>query len=190
MPNMPTKSLVSVAVTAVFVLFFCSAALAQANIAAANKTGNIRNDSITVYVFLSEDCPICQNQTIGFRELYERFHTLGITFVGLFPNPASSEASVAAFKKKYKLAFELRRDEAQANARRLSAVVTPQVFVVRNANGKILYSGMTDNSYLRIGKRRGVTTEFYLRDALANITTAKPVERVETKPVGCFIVAN
>lgn len=146
-------------------------------------------DSISVYVFLSETCPICQNQTLTLRQLYDEYAGKGISFVGLFPNQdLSSRESIQKFGRKYKIDFELRKDEQQKLTTQLAATVTPEVFVVNNATQKVLYRGKVDNSFEGIGKKRQVITKHYLHDALKNILEQKEVVLKETPAVGCFIV--
>ncbi|HLP19059.1 MAG TPA: redoxin family protein [Chitinophagales bacterium] len=146
-------------------------------------------DSISVYVFLSETCPICQNQTLTLRQLYDEYAGKGISFVGLFPNQdLSTREGIQKFGRKYKIDFELRKDEQQKLTTQLAATVTPEVFVVNNATQKVLYKGKVDNSFEGIGKKRQVITKHYLQDALQSILEQKEVALKETPAVGCFIV--
>jgi len=147
------------------------------------------NDSLTVYIFFSEICPICQNQTYSIRELYKEFHGKSVGFVGVFPNyKHSTEKSIEKFGKKYKLNFPLMKDENHELTNKFDAKVTPQVFVCQSENEKLQYSGKIDNSFESIGRRRNVITEFYLRDALLELIQGKTVTLSVTQPVGCFIV--
>ncbi|MES2619515.1 MAG: redoxin domain-containing protein [Bacteroidota bacterium] len=146
------------------------------------------SDSITVYIFLLETCPISQSITIEMKKTYAKYESKGITFVGLFPNKdLSNGASIKKFGKKYNLPFELRMDENQRLVQQFSATTTPEVIVVRNTDSKILYRGRIDNSFEGIGRRRQVVTEHYLNSALENILLNQPINPTETKPVGCFI---
>lgn len=150
---------------------------------------NAQNDSLTVYVFLAETCPICQQQTYTLRELLEEYQNKKIGFVGIFPNiEMSNEETRAKFAKKYRLKFPLQLDENQVLTTVLSATTTPQVVVVQHQLNKILYTGKIDNSFERIGKKRQVVTEFYLKNALDEILSGKNVSLPETTPVGCFII--
>jgi peroxiredoxin len=148
-------------------------------------------DSISVYVFLSETCPICQNQTLTLRQLYEQFSAKGVLFTGLFPNTEySNNESIQKFRKKYKIDFELKKDEGQKLVKKFSATITPQVFVVRNSTQEILYRGKIDNGFESIGKKRQVITQQYLKDALESVVNRNEIKVKETQPVGCFIVTN
>lgn len=155
----------------------------------AVQTGQAqKQDSIRVYVFLSETCPICQSSTIELRSLYTDYHDKGIAFSGLFPSQAmSTEQTRQKFEKKYHIPFALTADKDQKMATHLAATITPEVFVIRERDNTILYRGKVDNSYESMGKRRQVVTDHYLKNALENILRGKPADPVRTAPVGCFI---
>lgn len=143
----------------------------------------------TVYVFLSETCPVCQSATLGLRGLYKEYRERGVDFVGVFPNVGVSDAaSIERFAKKYQLEFPLRADENQRLTQRFAATVTPQVFVVAPDGERVVYRGKIDNGFERVGKRRQVVTEYYLKNALDELLANRPVTVTETEPVGCFII--
>jgi len=149
------------------------------------------SDSISVYIFLSESCPICQNQTLVLRQLYSEYSAKGISFTGLFPNQEySTKESIEKFKAKYQLVFELKRDEGQRMVKKFAATTNPQIFVINKATQQVLYKGKINNGFENIGKKRAVITEHYLRDALESILHQKPIAIKETQPVGCYIIKN
>lgn len=153
--------------------------------------GSTGQDSITVYLFLLESCPISKSITLELKELYKEFHNKGITFVGLFPNTGwSKDSSIQEFGKTYQLPLELKLDENQAFTKQFSATVTPEVVVVRNHDQRVLYRGKVDNSFESVGKRRQSVTHRYLYNALQSILQHRPVAPSETKPVGCFILSR
>lgn len=157
----------------------------------ASFTSVKSGDSISVFIFLSETCPICQNQTLTLRQLYNDFSDKGISFTGVFPNlEFSSKQSIDMFGKKYKIDFALTRDEEQKLTKRYSTTTTPEVIVLNNQSNQVLYRGKVDNSFEAIGKKRQVITEHYLRWALESVLSGQPVQTTETKPVGCFIVKD
>jgi peroxiredoxin len=147
-----------------------------------------RYDSIGVYVFLSETCPICQSITLELKDLYATYHDKGVEFEGLFPNnKVSTEATRRAFEAKYHIPFLLYPDMEQRMAKKYAATTTPQVFVVRMQDNTVLYSGKVDNSFESLGRRRTVVTRHYLRDALDHILSNKSADPLHTMPVGCYI---
>lgn len=150
-----------------------------------------KNEALTIYVFLSETCPICQSITPELKSLYAIYHEKGVAFVGLFPNQVqSTDETRQQFEKKYNIPFSLSADKGQKMAAKFGATATPQVFLVRNSDHAVLYKGRVDNSFESIGHRRAVVTKQYLRTALNNILQNKPADPAETTPVGCFISKN
>lgn len=149
---------------------------------------NAQTDSLVAYVFLSESCPICQNQTISLKKLHEEYKTRGVSIIGVFPKEQLSDAeTINKFAKKYKIPFELIKDENQTLTKKLKATITPEVFLIRKKTQQVLYSGKVDNGFERVGKRRQVITEAYLRDALESVFNNEKIKVASTQPVGCFI---
>lgn len=145
-------------------------------------------DSITVYIFLSETCPICQNATQELNSIYDEYSDKGIAFQGVFPNiNMSTEETIDSFNAKYAIAYPTQLDDERAPTELLGAKITPEVFVVRNSTREILYAGRINNRYERVGKRRQVVTSHDLRNALDQVLASTPPDPAYVKSVGCFI---
>jgi len=164
------------------ILFMCFAFSAKAGCGP-------RPDSVSVYVFLSEECIISQYFTKQLNELHEEFAGDNLNFVGLFPNPSSQPKKMDAFRQKYGLDFPLKVDVLQRKMDAFEVKVTPEVVVYNHSEKEVLYQGRIDNTFFRVGKRRRVTTTSELRDALQNFTEGKEVEVNQTVAVGCVITA-
>lgn len=149
-------------------------------------TQNGSNKKATVYIFLSETCPICQSYTVSLRELNKKYYSKGVEFVGIFPNYDADMDSINLFKKKYRVPFELRIDKKGELAKHFSASITPEVFV-ENIKGQLLYSGRIDDSFYEVGKRRQVISSFDLDKALSSIVKGEKIETPKTQAVGCII---
>jgi hypothetical protein len=145
-------------------------------------------DSITVYIFLLEDCVISQNYTLPLKKLYEQYAPKGIAFLGVFPNRISNERTIAAFKNTYQLPFEMKYDYFQTLTKSLNATVTPEVVVFNHNSKTVLYSGRIDNTYVRVGQRRQVITTSELEDALEATLLHQPITVAQTQPIGCYIL--
>ncbi|TGE23257.1 redoxin domain-containing protein [Hymenobacter metallicola] len=141
----------------------------------------------TVYVFLSDTCPICQSATLTLRQLHSAYASQGVQFVGVFPDQQLRPADLILFGKQYRLPFPLRLDEGQVLTRRFQARITPEVVVAAADGRTVLYQGRIDDSYARLGQRRTVITHHELQDALAAIVAGQPVAQARTEAVGCFI---
>lgn len=149
------------------------------------------SDSLAVYVFLSESCPICQNMSPELKRLAGMYEGKPVSFTGLFPNvELSDDSSIAAFRRKYRIPFDLRKDPGGAMTRQLGATITPEVFLVRVGTGEVLYQGRIDNSYEAVNRRRSVVTAHYLEKAIASSLQRKPADPVRTKAVGCLILTT
>ncbi|MDU0370391.1 redoxin domain-containing protein [Hymenobacter endophyticus] len=140
----------------------------------------------TVYLFLSDTCPICQTSTLALRQLHATYAPQGVAFVGVFPEPQTRPADIILFQQQYQVPFPLRQDEEQRLTRQLQARITPEAVVVA-PDGRILYQGRIDDSYLALGKRRTVVLHHELQDALAAVVSGQPVAVPRTEAVGCFI---
>jgi len=144
-------------------------------------------DTLRVYFFLAESCPICKSITQEIRFLEMRYAGEAVRFEGIFPNPPwSTPESRRAFAKKYKLNMPLYADSGQAMARRYDVKITPEVLVLNHQN-QMVYRGLIDNSFASVGKRRAVVTEHYLRDAIDAWISQKTIPLDQTQPVGCLI---
>ncbi len=140
----------------------------------------------TVYVFLSETCPICQSYTLTLKDLYKKYNAKGVTFVGVFPNYYADQDSISYFKKHYSIPFELMIDKNSELTKRFSASITPEVFVV-DVQGQVLYSGRIDDCFYALGKRRKVISSKDLEYALEAITKNEKIKASKTEAVGCII---
>ena len=144
-------------------------------------------DSITVYYFLGEDCKICQYYTPTMIDLYERYRSENLSFVGLFPNHFSSQDSIDVFKKKYDIPFALKKEFFLTKTTLFDVKITPEVVVYNESRKEILYKGRIDNSYYKLGRRRQVITSRELDDVLAMVVDGEQVDVPYAKPIGCFI---
>lgn len=166
-------------ITVAFVTF-CFHSFAQKNTAAK---------SVTVYVFLSETCPICQNYTLTLKQLYTEYKDKHISIIGVFPNYYSTPESIEEFKKVYSIPFPLLLDKNAEFTKHFKASITPEVFI-ESADKKILYAGRIDDSFYAIGKRRNVITSTELADALEAIVAGKALKKAKTQAVGCVITSS
>ena len=141
----------------------------------------------TVYVFLAETCPISQQATLPLRELYGRYASRGVQFVGVFPGSTATAASVAEFGGTYALPFDLRLDPGLQLTRRLKATVTPEAVVLAADGRTVRYQGRLDDQYAGLGERRTVSQHHELAEALADLAAGRPVAVPRAPAVGCFI---
>lgn len=106
---------------------------------------------------------------------------------GLFPNFYVNDSVVQVYKREYDLHFPLALDVGGQLSSKLKAKVTPEVFLMDD-KGRVLYEGAIDNWFYQPGRRRTVTTQHYLIDAIENSIAGKSVKVKRTEAIGCPIV--
>lgn len=168
----------------VFLLFF----LLQVTSSKAQDIDHIQTntDSISLYLFLLDDCPICLNYTVLLNDLYSEYGPR-IGFQGYFPNFSSKQKKIDEFKETYQIEFPLQTDYYKEQANKWKAQVTPEAILYNHTTSKIIYQGRIDNKFVRLGKRRNVVTEHDLVNAIEQTLESKDVLTPFTEPIGCFI---
>ncbi len=147
------------------------------------------SDSLTVYLLLLEDCRITQDYTLELARLHARFGGPGIGFAGYFPNPISSDSTVAAFQSKYTLPFDCAAGGIDL-AQRMGVTVTPEVVLYDETHGHIIYQGRIDDRFVRVGRRRSVVSQHDLADAIAATLAGRRVAVARTQPIGCLLMTH
>jgi thiol-disulfide isomerase/thioredoxin len=150
---------------------------------------NAPEKRLKAYVFLSDECPMCQGYAPVLNQLNADFGEKGVEIIGVFPNYYATDSSILAFKKEYNIQFKTIKDTTFTLTNRFKASITPQVFL-ENGEGEILYAGQIDDAYFRAGKRRGTTSEHYLKAAIEAVLNNKKPTVSETKSIGCVIVKD
>lgn len=143
------------------------------------------DDSLTIYFFVSEKCPICQYYTKKINQITKDYPNH--QFVLIFPNKLSSAETMGEFKKKYKISAQMQLDHDHKLVQKFGATVTPEVVVYNSGENKVLYQGRIDDNYYRVGKRKTKVQSNDLVDALKSISNKTEIAEPKTTPVGCFI---
>jgi peroxiredoxin len=142
-------------------------------------------DSLRLYFFLAEDCPICRYYAGEMQQFYADYQEKGVAFRGVFPVETSSKASIDAFQAAFEIPFPLVKDVNQYLTQKYDARVTPEAILA--LGDSILYRGRIDNRFDRPGRQRRHVTQRELRDALEAVVGGEAVAVRETQAVGCFI---
>ncbi|MFZ1750929.1 MAG: hypothetical protein WAU01_12085 [Saprospiraceae bacterium] len=151
--------------------------------------GSSCRDSITVYIFLLDECRICQEIAPELNAIYTEYKD-NFAFQGLFPNFISKKPGIEIFKQKYHIDFPLKTDYFKSMAKKLHATVLPEVIIYNESKDKVLYQGAINDLFISPGKRRHSVSHHYLRDALQALATGKGEFIASSSPVGCFINFN
>jgi thiol-disulfide isomerase/thioredoxin len=139
---------------------------------------------LTVVVFLSPECPLCQGYSPVLNALQEKYAGV-ITLVGVFPGKAYGDSTYEAFRNKYHIAFRLMKDKDMALVKRLGATTTPEAFLLKGS--QTLYQGAIDDKVVSLGQNRLQVSKRFLEDAIAAAEAGRPALVKKTEPVGCLI---
>ncbi len=139
---------------------------------------------LLVIVFLSPECPLCKNYSSKLVKLKSKYLKTA-DFVGVIPGSFEAE-DVANFQKDYMPSWKIFRDTALLLTHYLQGKVTPEVLVIDNKNGRLLYKGAIDDWLVSLGKTRNHISNYYLDVALNNFINHKSSVPF-TKPIGCII---
>lgn len=146
----------------------------------------VQGHKASVFYFLMPGCPMCEGYRRTIDELNEKFSTKGFFFCAIFSSGYYSDSEITAYGLGFKKAIPFYRDIDFKLTHALGATVTPEVFVLDSA-ATVLYKGSIDNWAYGAGKIRMEATEFFLNDALENISNNKPAAVRFTDAYGCII---
>lgn len=152
----------------------------------SNSTQEFSSPDYTVYIFLSEDCPICRYYVHDINELYSEFESDEIKIVGIFPNFSSKPEKIKSFVEDYQLSISTKTDYFKTISTSLGATKTPEVFITDAAN-HVIYKGRIDNAFAALGKRRRVVTDHNLKDILTKLQSGAEIKYSEVESIGCYI---
>ena len=140
---------------------------------------------VLVIVFLSPECPLSKNYSSKLSDIKKKYNSR-VSFVGIIPGKFEVE-EVSKFQKNYLPDWILYRDNSLRLTHYLEGKVTPEVVVINNQNGFLVYKGAIDDWVVSLGKTRQHYSNFYLDNALSDFLNNKKILIAYHKPVGCFI---
>jgi len=146
----------------------------------------LKKNRVNVFYFISPECPLCVNYAKDIREIGNEHGSDSVAFIGVVSGEDYTNQDVVEYLEEYELTLPVIMDPKFRLVQYFDATITPEVFVV-NANSEVLYTGKIDNWAVSLGQHRQVVTEFYLKDALSDLSAGKPIRISRTEPVGCFI---
>ena len=140
---------------------------------------------LSLFIFLSPECPLCQNYTKTVNELQQKFKQQ-VNVYGIVPGNAYSIKEVVAFEKTYLTSFKILIDKQQQLTRYLKAAVTPQAILL-DSKGNLMYTGAVDDWVQAPGKKKIQATKHYVEDAIEQTLKQAPVKIQKMKAFGCKI---
>ncbi|MBX3115193.1 MAG: redoxin domain-containing protein [Fimbriimonadaceae bacterium] len=140
----------------------------------------------TVVVFMSHDCPIANDSQPALKNIYEKYKSKNVGFVGVYIDPKVSLETVKKHKADFGFSYSQAIDSKHTVVKLLGAKVTPEAFVL-NSRGEVQYRGRINNAYSDLGVRRTKITENNLDDAVSAVLAGKKPNPSRTKSHGCLI---
>ncbi len=142
--------------------------------------------ALDVYVFIGEECPVCNFMGKPLRLIYEKYKEQA-DFHLVFPLKNSNYKTSQLFKEQYGLlAFETILDKDQKITKHLGASVTPEA-IITNKAGEVTYRGRINSAYYAPGKMKHSSIKDDLDLALASLLKGQQVATPWPLPVGCYI---
>lgn len=149
----------------------------------------INGQELTVIVFNSTECPICQRYCLGISGLVNRLDSLGINTYFVYHSYLAKRNKVRHFHRQSRIGVpeqNILLDPQMVLVKKMSATVTPQFFLV-DSLGRVRYTGKLDNRFESIGVERKIISEHYLLNAVNQYRLGQSITVPETEPVGCLI---
>ena len=153
----------------------------------------IASPRATVWLFISTDCPICNNYQPELERLRARYTPLGVDFIGVYAEVPVSAGEVAEHTRQFAIAYSTVVDDDHAIRKRFGVRFVPEVVVTAGGRDAtidplaFLYRGRIDDQYPERGSRRPSATTHDLNDALRDITQGRAPTARMTTPVGCVL---
>lgn len=165
-----------------------SAAVKMQNVDGRMVTlGEIAGEKGTLVIFTCNHCPYAKAWEARYTEIGNEFMEKGIGVVAVNPNDPSVKEEdgfeeMQARAKKLGMRYPYVVDATSDVARAYGATKTPEVFLF-DGKKQLVYRGAVDDD----AKDPDGVESPYLRDALTALLEGRPIERPETKAVGCSI---
>ena len=141
---------------------------------------DLKGKNGAIIVFLSVQCPVVRAYDERINKLAEDYKAKGVNFIGINSNSTESLDAVKAHAaEKYK--FPVLIDKGNVIADKFGATATPEMYFFDGKN-KLIYHGAIDDD--RSGQNVSAT---FLRIALDENLSGKPVTKAKTKAFGCSI---
>jgi len=152
-------------------------------IAPSVQMGNNRG---LVMLYLSPECPLCQNYTVAINDIITKYRDSGFAFMGVVSGDFYPRDEILKYQVRYDLDLRIIQDPEFKLAKYYDAKITPEAHLI-DRDGNVIYRGAIDNWAISLGQKRRKPTAHYLASALNAFSENREIDPKETKPVGCFI---
>ena len=140
----------------------------------------LKGENGSIVVFVSAQCPVVKQYNERISQFAADFEAKGINVIGINSNSSESlEWMRSHAAEKYQ--FPVLIDKGNVLADKLGANVTPEIFYLNEKN-VLVYHGAIDNS-----TSGDEITQNYLRDAVDENLSGRPIAKNRAKAIGCSI---
>ena len=144
----------------------------------AVKTITLAPEKTYAIVFLSTVCPCSLSHLTELKNLAKDYPD--VEMIGVHSNTDETAKDAETYFKVHGVTFPVIQDSANALANRFGAFKTPHAFVI--TKGAVVYRGGVSNQQTFSPDARK-----YLREALEDLKSNRPVKTSSTRTLGCAI---
>lgn len=167
-------------------ILLIAAIVACANAIAAQPDPFASPAAVHVFLFVRTDCPLTNRYAPEIHRIASEFSSRGVDFWIVYPDPAETDAGIAAHMEEYKLPGTPLHDARHELVKRAHASIAPEAAVFDHA-GRLEYVGRIDDRFIDFGKARPAPQTHDLEDAITAVLAGKPVAGPRTKAIGCSL---
>ncbi|MBI1909821.1 MAG: thioredoxin family protein [Deltaproteobacteria bacterium] len=148
---------------------------------------SFKDKKILVVMFTCNHCPYVQAYEERIIAVQRDYTTKGVQLVAINANetknyPEDNFENMVIRTKEKRYNFPYLRDETQKTAKAYDAACTPEIYAF-DEKRLLRFHGRLDDNYEEPEK----VTKQFLRQALDEMLTGKPVSIPESHPIGCSI---
>jgi hypothetical protein len=140
-----------------------------------------------VLFFISDECPISNSYAREIARICAGYQSKGVECDLVYVDPAISDDRARRHSAEYGHGdYPKIVDRRHELVKATGVTVTPEAAVI-DRHGKVVYRGRIDDSFSALGQPRRPVKDADLRDALDAVIAGKPIEKADTKALGCYI---
>jgi len=145
------------------------------------------NKKGTVLFFITVDCPIANRYAPEIARIASKYSSKGFVFLRIYAENMISPAQVIKHGNEFGLTKILAVIDANHYlVNKIHPKVTPEAAVV-GPDGRLLFRGRIDDSYMDHGRYNAKPTRRDLREALEDVLAGRAVRLKNVPAVGCDI---
>jgi hypothetical protein len=144
------------------------------------------NAAAQVFVFVSNDCPICNRYAPELGRLEAACRRRGIPFWLVHPLLDETPDAIRRHAVEYSLPKVQLRDGHRSLSRLAGITVTPEAALF-DRQGRLVYRGRIDDRFPALGRQRPAATRHDLLEAIEALLGGKPIAEPRTPAVGCVL---